>query len=217
MVEEFAGLPEAAYDVLLKLEGEPSASHFEAHRDEHERLVRRPMQLLSDALNQTAPDDQLGTFHLSGLGSLPWGWQHQCTTAWIARRVRVTVRFDLDGLHVEGGWPGAAEGQLFRYREMVDAEHSGVELAEIAAELRAAGFEFVGSPLKRMPRGYPPEHPRADLLCRRSLFACKPLGADHWLHTPEAAERVRAELEPLYPLATWLVDYVAIAGFGPTQ
>lgn len=217
MVEEFAGLPEAAYDVLLKLEGDPSPTQLETHREELERLVRDPMRSLTDALNLLDPNGGPGPFWVSGLGKHWWGWQHQCTTAWIARRVRITVRFDLDGLHVEGGWTGGAESQLPRYRSMVAAEHSGIELAEIVAELRAAGFELTGSTLTRTPRGYPAEHPRAELLRRRSLFASKPLGAHDWLHTPEVVDRVRMELAPLYPLTSWLVDYVAIAGFAPER
>ncbi|MGH3488259.1 MAG: hypothetical protein ACRDP8_10170 [Actinopolymorphaceae bacterium] len=64
---------------------------------------------------------------------------------WIARRVRMTVQFDLDGLSVEGGWTGGSGAPLSRYREAVAADGSGDELAAIAAGLDREGYELTGT------------------------------------------------------------------------
>ena len=204
------GWPDAAYDVLVRLEGDPSAATLEACRHDHERLVRRPMEDLCQALGVVGG---LGRAYVSGLSMNPVMWQHTWATVWIARRVRITVRFDLDGLEVEGGWTGAAEDQLTRYRMAAAADDSGAELAEVTADLKGAGYELAGRPMLRVPRGYPQDHPRADLLRHRAVLAQLGLGTGPWLHSPEVVERVRDAFDPLVPLAAWFVDYVAVAGF----
>jgi hypothetical protein len=209
MAEELRGWPESAHDVLLALEGEPSPAVLEAHRRAHDRLVRWPMEQLAAALE---PVDGCG-FHVSGRSGQPWSWQRTQATAWIARRVRMTVEFDLDGLTVEGGWTGGAGPALTRYRSAAAAEASGAELATIAAGLERAGYEFTGRRMTRPSAGYPADHPRADLLRRRSAFAQLGLGAGSWIHTPEVVDRVREALDPLQELTSWVVDHVAIGGF----
>ncbi len=54
---------------------------------------------------------------------------------------------------------------LERWRELVDAEATGAPLASAIAELVAeTGAEVAGIEYKRVPKPYPAEHPRADLL-----------------------------------------------------
>ncbi|HVX43481.1 MAG TPA: DUF2461 family protein [Mycobacteriales bacterium] len=73
--------------------------------------------------------------------------------------------------------------------------------------------------MKRIPKGYPPGHPRAkllrdtghpraELLRHRNLIAERHLGCEEWLHTPEAGERVLAAFEELRPLTSWFADHV---------
>lgn len=209
---EFAGLPDAAYDILLELEGDPPPSFLAERRAAYDRLIREPLQALVDELNA---DNQVGTFWLNGVAQHPWAWQHPGLTAWIARRVRVSVCLDLDGMLVEGGWSGAAGDQLPRYRAAVDAEHSGLELAEIVADLRAAGFDFGEPELQRVPRDYPAEHSRAELLRRRSVFARHPVEIDPG--TPKVVPHIRELVDSLAPLTAWFVDYIATAGFAAVR
>jgi len=54
---------------------------------------------------------------------------------------------------------------LDRWRELVDAEATGAPLASAVAKLVAeTGAEVAGIEYKRVPKPYPAEHPRADLL-----------------------------------------------------
>ena len=54
---------------------------------------------------------------------------------------------------------------LDRWRELVDAEATGAPLASAIAELVAeTGADVAGVEYKRVPKPYPAEHPRADLL-----------------------------------------------------
>ena len=202
---EFTGWPEAAFDVLLQLEGDPSVAVLERHRADRERLVGAPM----DALCADLADGYHGDGHVWGMHRDPWLWQHQCAHFTVARRIQLMLRFDLDGLAVEGGWGRADSGQLERYRAAVAADATGRELAGLVAELHERGYEVTGDTTKRVPRDHPPDHPRADLLRHRSLMAQRHLGCDAWLHKPEAVDRVRAAFEDLRPLTTWLATHVA--------
>jgi len=199
----FQGWSDAAFDVLVDLEGDPSRAQLETHREDLERHVRGPLQELCDELNDKG---EFGKFWLSGLSDRPAAWQRQHATAWIARRVRISFTFDLDGLTLGGGSAHPASDQVQRFRAMVDAEDSGRELAGLVRQLVRDGFELSGAAAVRMPRGYSPEHPRADLLRRRSVYAEKPIETND-------VGLIGNALRPLVELTTWYTDYVATTGW----
>jgi hypothetical protein len=62
--------------------------------------------------------------------------------------------------------------------------------------------------LKTAPRGYPADHRRVELLRYKGLVAWKEWGAQPWLSTPEAKDKVEAFLVPRQPLAGWLTNRV---------
>ena len=199
----FQGWTDAAFDVLADLEGEPSPAQLETHRDDLERYVRGPLQLLCDELNEKG---EFGTFWLSGLSERPAAWQSQRATWWIARRIRITFTFDLDGFTLGGGSANPAGDQVEVFRAMVDAEASGSQLAGLVERLLRNGFELTGPSRLRMPRQYSHGHPRADLLRLRSVYAEKPVD------TVDVGLIIKA-LRPLVELTTWYTDYVAPAGW----
>ena len=70
-----------------------------------------------------------------------------------------------------------APAQLSRYRGAVDASASGKGLETIMAGLVDAGFTIEGQTLKTIPRGFPKDHPRAELLKHKTLSASLALGS----------------------------------------
>ena len=62
--------------------------------------------------------------------------------------------------------------------------------------------------MKTVPRGYPKEHPRADLLRYKGLVTWKqwPVGA--WLGTAKAKDRIVEFLRDSVPLNDWLAKHV---------
>ncbi|TDD14269.1 DUF2461 family protein [Kribbella turkmenica] len=199
----FGGWGDAAFEVLVGLEGEPGPDRLEAQRESLERHVRGPLQDLCDELNEM---DEFGTFWLSGLSGHPAAWQRQSASWWIARRIRISFTFGLDGLVLGGGSASPAGDQVRLFREMVDAEVSGHELAAVIERLLKVGYELIGSPLLRVPREYSPDHPRADLLKRRFVYAEKPIDTDD-------VDEIADALRPLVELTTWYTDYVATTGW----
>ncbi|GAA3552111.1 hypothetical protein GCM10022222_39630 [Amycolatopsis ultiminotia] len=210
MHRDFFGWPEAAFDVLLRLEGDPSTAARESLRKDRERLVRQPMVALMDAL---AFRSELFEDHsVSGFRSTPWWWQHQCAVVRLAKNVEIGLRFDLDGLRLQGAWWYATPGQVERYRASVADEASGSVLANGVGELVDGGYEITGEKLKRVPQGFSADHPRAELLRHRSLLAVRELGCDDWLHSAEALNRVWLACRELEPVLFWLAKHVAPPG-----
>ena len=95
------------------------------------------------------------------------------------------------------------------YRQAVDNSGSGLALSRAVDRIMAAGPYLLGGPqLKRVPRGFPPGHPRADLLKYKGLFA--KLETKIWteLHTPGLVERCYEEYRNMAPLHFWLRDMI---------
>lgn len=203
----FTGWSEQAFDVLLRLDGDPPVALRESLRKEREQLVRQPMiALLQDVADADVTYDD---FSVWGFRIMLWPWQRQCGIVRIERNIELSVTFDLDGLHVNGGgWYFGAEREAFR--AAVADDSSGPALVRIVEALRTRGYDIAGDVMKRVPRGYPADHPRAELLRHRSLSAGRPLGCDGWLHTPEAVDRVLAAFEELRPMMSWLAEHAPV-------
>jgi uncharacterized protein (DUF2461 family) len=60
----------------------------------------------------------------------------------------------------------------------------------------------------RAPRGYPADHPRVELLRRRSLTVARRHEIGPWLHKPRASTGIREELQAAAPLVRWLREHV---------
>lgn len=202
MCGRFSGWPKTAFDVLLQLDGDPPADVRETCRQRREQLVRQPMiALLHDVADA---DPTYEEFSVEGFRSPAYGrWQHQFATIRIRRTLVLGLAFDLDGLSVRGAWRPAASAEIESYRQAVADEVSGDELVAVMRALRENGFEVDGNAMKRMPRRYPADHPRAEWLRQRSLVATRPLGCPDWLHTPHTIERVLAAFEELGPFLDW--------------
>jgi uncharacterized protein (TIGR02453 family) len=95
--------------------------------------------------------------------------------------------------------------ELPRWRKLVAADKSGKEIAGIIAKLRKAGFEVGGhDDYKKVPKGFDPDHPRAELLKLRGLTAGPPAISKGYLHKPVFADWLSEQAKAMAPLVTWL-------------
>jgi uncharacterized protein (TIGR02453 family) len=116
------------------------------------------------------------------------------------------VRVGAGSYHLEGP-------ALHRYREAVDDDRLGGELAGVVARLEAAGFQIGGDTLTTRPRGVAADHPRLDLMRHRGLTAGQAYGSAPQVHTAALADRVAADWRAMVPLVDWLTDHAC--GPGP--
>lgn len=102
------------------------------------------------------------------------------------------------GTHVFG--PPA----LARYRREVLSDKRGAALMTVVAELKRRGYPVGGETYKRVPRGVPPEHPRAALLKHGGLFATWQGQHPKELGSARFVDFAAAHFGRLAPLHAWL-------------
>lgn len=201
----FHGWPEQAYAVLLTLEGEPSRETRERVRRGREEYVRQPM---IDLLNDLADmDPWYEDFAVWRYASTAWWWQNQCAVVRVSRNIEIGFRFNLDVLCISAAWWYAGPEQIASFRAATAADESGSTLEDLVSSLAADGHEILGDVMKRVPRGYPADHLRAELLKHRSLIAACNLECDAVRDVAlayQACERLR-------PLLNWLAEHVVVA------
>src|SRR6266567_1986127 len=205
MATRFHGWPEQAYAVLLTLGGEPSRQTREGIRRDREEQVRQPMIDLRSDLADVDPWYE--DFAVWRYASTAYWWQNQCAIVRVASNIEIGFRFNLDDLRIKAAWRYADPQQIALFRAAAAADESGRALEDLVSSLAADGHEILGDVMKRIPRGYPADHPRADLLKHRSLIAARELESD----SLRDIEPVYRACERLRPLLGWLAEHTALA------
>jgi uncharacterized protein (TIGR02453 family) len=90
--------------------------------------------------------------------------------------------------------------QLQRVRERIAAADGG--WAEVRTALDGGGFRFIGEALKRVPKGFPPDHPYGEDLKRKTFGAGRPF--DPRLAPDALADAVEAAFREGFPLVRFL-------------
>jgi uncharacterized protein (TIGR02453 family) len=95
---------------------------------------------------------------------------------------------------------------LDRFRAAVADDKRGKELDKLVAALDDKGFT-AGSHehLKRVPKGFPPDHPRGEMLKRKGLVVTFPKVPAGMLATPKLTQWLAAGCKTAAPLVEWLV------------
>jgi uncharacterized protein (DUF2461 family) len=123
----------------------------------------------------------------------------------MARSIEIGFRFSLDGLRIGAAWHYGGPEQIALFRAAAAADQSGRALEDLVSSLVSDGHDIGGDVMKRVPRGYPADHPRAGLLRHRSLVAARELESD----ILRDVGPVYRACERLRPLLEWLVGYAA--------
>lgn len=193
----FTGFGEDARSFFVELGEHNTKAWFDDHRDRYEQLIREPAEAfireLGEELAAIYPAVNYDT-RRNGAGSLmrinrdirfspdkrPYK-ENLGIVFWMGEGKKVELpafyfHFAPDRAFFYGGQHLFPKPVLQRYREAVDEEKSGGDLEEILTDLGRQGLPCFEAPhYKRLPRGYDPEHTRANLLkyagmgCARTL------------------------------------------------
>ena len=117
------------------------------------------------------------------------------------------AQLSVNGLYAGTGYWRLARDQLERYRAAVD-DGAGAQLEAVTAAVQDAGLELSGESLKTAPRGYPRDHPRIELLRRKSLIAGRALTGAGGIDRDAALEHVGGAWRAAEPLNAWLDAHV---------
>ncbi len=208
----FAGWPKPALPFFHGLKQDNSKAFFEAHRQVYEEQVRQPMEaLLAELEREMGPGTEVKIFRLNrdlrfSPDKRPYK-EHLGAYMSSARASGLYLQFSSEGLYVAIGSHELAPDQLTRYRDAV-AGADGAKLARIVAALLEDGYQVTEPSFKRVPAGYPADHPRGDLLRCKGLMASRNWKPGPWLQTVEAKERVQEAIKASKPLTGWLETHV---------
>ncbi len=114
------------------------------------------------------------------------------------------LALDARGLTVAAGRYELTPAQLTKYRKRAAADTTGEPLAAIVAKLEKAGYSMGGEALKRVPAGWPQDHPRARLLRHKLIYIYRDFGLQPWLGSPAARKQVVKVWADAKPLNDWL-------------
>ena len=206
----FTGIPAAAIDFYERLEADNSKSFWLANKDTFNEVVKGPAQELCEEL------DEFGPFHmfrphndLRFSKNKPPYKTHQGAYGESEGGAGHYFHITATGLRCGTGYYAMAKDQLERFRAAVDAEHTGQEIAEIVAGLTKRRYEIgANGELKTAPRGYPKDHPRIELIRRKGLMMSKDFGAPKWVHTKQAASKIRGVWDAAGDMNGWLDAHV---------
>jgi uncharacterized protein (TIGR02453 family) len=207
MSAAFTGWPTEALDFYRGLEADNSKSYWTEHKHVYEASVLGPMEALLEDLTE-----EFGEAHVFrpyrdirfSADKSPYKTAIGATLA-SGGFVQLSAR----GLGVGAGCHMMAPDQLARFRSAVSDDRAGTALVAAIAEVEDSGVEVTTRErLKRVPRGFDAEHPRADLLRDKDLAAWKDWQVEPWLHTGAAEEQVVDALRASRPLTDWLDAHV---------
>ncbi len=201
----FRGWKAEALEFFDGLEADNSKVYWERNKATYESLVRAPMEEL---VAELAPKGKGRIFR--PYRDLRFSKDKSPYKTNIAAMVGDGyVQLSASGLAAGAGMWEMAPDQLERYRESVDRNASGRRLEGVVADAREKGVEITGhGVLKTVPRGYPKEHPRADLLRYKGLIAWNEWPPGAWLGTAKAKDRLVEFFTTTRPLQKWLATNV---------
>jgi uncharacterized protein (TIGR02453 family) len=223
----FTGFPHVGLAFLADLAAHNDRAWFAAHKQAYQSTLLEPAQVfvgvLGERLQALAPGirvdprtDGRGTLmrlsrdtrfsddktpYKTELSGLFWEGDGEKTTC-----PAFGFRLQADGMDLMAGMFAFAKDALQAFRAAVADEQLGMELATIIDSLRAkAGHAVQGACYKRVPAGYDPSHPRADLLRYQGLYVHPPrLGVDVVCSTA-LVDRCVAHFQAMAPMQRWLV------------
>jgi uncharacterized protein (TIGR02453 family) len=213
----FAGMPDEGLAFLEDLEERNTKEFFDANRQVFREQVLAPFTALLEAasarLRRSVPGlGQPKVFRI--YRDLRFSKDKTPYKTSMAGRVTHPASGGIEasyyvnvgpaGMYAGGGRYHWDRPELERLRAAVADPGTGEELARILRRATRTGMESWLDPLRRMPRSYPADHPRAELLRARSLTLGRRHERGPWLLGEELLDRLVEDWRALVPLARWL-------------
>jgi len=210
----FSGFPPDLVEFYVGLEADNSRAYWQAHKTVYETAVRAPLEALAAEL-----EDEFGAAHIyRPYRDIRFSADKRPYKENAAMSVSDNagggyyLSVSADGLFLGGGYWRPSRDQLQRWREAVDDAHTADKLERLLDRLGKAGYPLqTEEALKTVPRGFPRDHPRADLLRRTSLTVGRHHEPGQWMHEPALLDRVREGWRQVRRWGEWLTEHVGPA------
>ena len=205
MTDAFRGWSEDCQRFFIGLELDNSKRYFESNRRVYEEAVKGPMVALMESLEKDYGPGKIFRPNRDIRFSKDKSPYKTNIAGYAAMGGRGGyLSLDARGLTVAAGRYEMTPPQVVKYRKKVASDSTGVPLAAIVAKLEKAGYEIGGEALKRVPAGWPQDHPRARLLRHKILYIYKNFGLQPWLGSSAARKHIVKVWSDAGPLNDWL-------------
>lgn len=115
------------------------------------------------------------------------------------------LHIEADHIMVAAGVYEFSKPILAHYRNAAVHPRQGKRLREIVSTLTKDGSRRLGGQhYKRVPKGYDPAHPSAELLLHKGLFTTEKSPLPRELHTPGFIDYCFEKFSDMHPLVNWL-------------
>jgi uncharacterized protein (TIGR02453 family) len=203
----FRGWPVEALEFYEGLAADNSKTYWLAHKATYDEIVYAPMAaLLAELEAEFGPAKIFRPYRDVRFSADKSPYKTAIAASFTEGGY---IHLSAEGLASGNGMYVMSADQLKRYRAAVLDDDAGRELSDICAAAAAAKIDITAhDQLKTMPRGYPKEHPRADLLRNKGLIAWKQWPVAAWLGRPTARTKVEEFLRATADLNAWLASHV---------
>jgi uncharacterized protein (TIGR02453 family) len=214
----FAGFSPKARTFLAELAANNNRDWFQPRKADYERLLKDPLEELCLALSvefatRNLPlesDPRKSPFRIYrdirfSKDKSPYKTHVSASFPWVGGGGRSGggyFHFSADEAYVGGGMWHPDPSWLAAWRKAVDDDEERVQAALHNRQFVATFGEVEGERLKRVPAGYPADHPSAELLKLKDVTFGKRL-PNHDIVSPELPKRIAdtlAAARPVYEL-----------------
>ena len=225
---DFTGFPIGALQFFSELSINNNRGWFEEHKNQYQDLIQQPAQAFVLALGESLRLLSAGIEYdsrVSGVGSVLRIYRdirfskdktpyktNLGIVFWEGSRKKMenpSFYFHLDstGAFFYSGFYQFPRDYLPSFRDEVDDPRSGSELESILEGIKGLdGFEVGGDQYKRVPSGFDENHPRANLLKYKGLWARSPLIESDLISSPDLVDICFHNAVKLVGLHKWLVN-----------
>ena len=215
---EFAGFSKDAVAFLKKLKANNTREWFNDNKNTYEREIKKPALTFSEAVTEGL-SSLTGRAHSSKIFRIhrdvrfskdkaPYNTHlHIAFTPVSAMATPLSWFFGLDteNLTLGTGIFALDKASLEEFRERVTGP-DGPKLADLLRQLEEKGARLSDTDLKRVPSGYPKEHPQAELLRRKGLAVWVDLGDPGQATKADLVSTCLTAFRRVKPVFDWLLD-----------
>ncbi len=211
---KFDGFTPDVFSFFADLEMNNDRPWFQRNKQRYASSVRDPLLALLDELESEFGSAKVFRIQRDTRFSADKSPYKVNQGAIIDRGARgsLYVSIDANAVAIGMGMPGFDRDQLERYRAAV-AGDAGADLDAVVRSLRRWGATVgtisgtatvEGTDLKRVPKPYAPDHPRAWYLKLKALVAVREWEQPDWLFSRSAVKQLRDTWRHFGALEAWL-------------
>ena len=218
----FGGFPTDAVKFLKQLKKNNTREWFETNKPRYESSIREPMETLLETLGgllkQRIPEIHIDPKKAMYRIYRDIRFSHDKTPykTWAAASFTFSAmdrktapgfyfHFSDSAVGVGGGLYAPDSNQLKNIRKAIDRDPSALRKCMADKKLMKYFGTMQGEQLTRVPKGYPADHPAADLL-RLKQFLCWKEDEISLIYEPSFADFLAEHFSAMNPLVRYLAD-----------